>query len=405
MQAGALTVGTSAYDTCTHNDAIILDGTQTFYRLFLLQVSLVTSVVATVPAVAPFGPVQLPLSVLLLTSNMTRGQSISFAAFISPSGHIGYRVVIHMIASFKHPHATIVPPCSVAVARINDTSAAVTAPSWPNAPGAALVCIASSVAAAVAISASSPASCSNFEFVARFDGACLTGRPADASSQLTISQPPLSSVILHVFGSGFNREWSGARCVLQCSGSGGTCSSFSAAQFQSSTSATCGLPPVCNNSNPCNLSLSFPSSSQPSDFPVAIIRMDSFEEDLTANRFSVNGCSGNCTALLSTFDGMLLLRFGFEVGGRSGSTWVQVFPQDTAVLEKSVPYPVEDMVPIRRGRVSHGSTLVSPCMHVTSMLLACVLTHSCSRYYFSSVHAVAAARSSRSFHSLHLLCL
>jgi hypothetical protein len=98
MQAGALTVGTSTYDTCTHNDAIILDGTQTFYRLFLLQVSLVTSVVATVPAVAPCGPVQLPLSVLLLTSNMTRGQIISFAAFISPSGHIGYRVVIHMIA-------------------------------------------------------------------------------------------------------------------------------------------------------------------------------------------------------------------------------------------------------------------------------------------------------------------
>ncbi len=314
--------------------------------------------VATVPAVAPCGPVQLPLSILLVTSNMTRGQSISFAVFISPSGHIGYRVVIHMITSFKQPHATIVLPCSVAVARINDTCASVTAPSWPNAPGPVLLCIASSVAAAVAISASSPASCSNFEFVARFDGASLTGRPADASSQLTISQSPLSSVILHVFGSGFNREWSGALCVLRCGGSGGTCSSFSVAQFKSSTSAACGLPPVCNNSSPCNLSMSFPSSSQPSDFPVAIIRMDSVEADLTANRFSVNGCIGNCTALFSPFDSVLLLRF--EVGGRGGgSTWVQVFPQDTAVLEKSVPYPVEDMVPIRRGRVSHGSTLVS----------------------------------------------
>jgi hypothetical protein len=103
--------------------------------------------------------------------------------------------------------------------------------------------------------------------------------------------------------------------------------------------------------------MSFSSSSQLSDFPVAVIRMDSVEADLTANRFSVNGCSGNCTALLSPFDSVLLLRF--EVGGRGGSTWVQVFPQDTAFLEKSVPYPVEDVAPIRRGLVSHGSTLVS----------------------------------------------
>ncbi len=286
-------------------------------------------------------------------------------------------------------------PCSAALVRFNDTFASVAVPSWPYAPGHVLICIGSSLAVAAATAASLPASCSSFEFVALFEGASLTGRIADTSVRLTIHKSQANVVMLYIGGSGFNREWSGTRCVLQC----GSCSSFSLAAFQSSTSAACGFPPVCNNASLCDLSLSFPSPVHFSDFVVASISIESSQTEVTSHRFSVNGCISNCSALLTPFDSTLLLRF--EVGSGSGSTWVQVHPHDTAVLEKTVSYAVEDVVPVHRGPASRGRTSVRECLK--QIFASVFLAHSFCRCYFSSAHAPVMAHLPRSVVCVALL--
>jgi hypothetical protein len=264
----------------------------------------------------------------------------------------------------------------------------VAVPSWPYAPGNVLICIGSSLAAAAATAASLPASCSSFEFVAHFEGASLTGRTADTSVQLTIHKSQANVGMLYIGGSGFNREWTGTRCVLQC----GSCSSFSLAVFQSSTSAACGFPPVCSNASLCDLSLSFPSPSQFSDFVVASIIIESSQTEVASHDFSVNGCISNCSAILTPFDSTLLLRF--QVGSSSGSTWVQVHPQDTAVLQKTISYAVEDVVPVQRGPASRGRTSVRE--RSKRNFASAFLTHSFCRCCFSSAHAPVLAHSPRS---------
>ena len=237
--------------------------------------------------------------------------------------------------------------------RVNATYVTLTLPSWPYAPGTVLICIGSSVTAAVAVAAATPAACSNFEFVARIEGASFTGRAADISTLLTVAHPQPNNLIIHIGGSGFFPDWTGVLCVLQC----GACSSFSAAAFPSSTTATCSMPPVCSNSTSCRLILSFSSLPEPFPQPVATINFEQSSGDFAAEGFSVNSCDRGCIALLSPFDSILLLRF--QVGGHIGSTWVRAFPQDASVSEKPPPYRADEIVPIHRGSSGYGRTLVS----------------------------------------------
>jgi hypothetical protein len=64
---------------------------------------------------------------------------------------------------------------------------------------------------------------------------------------------------------------------------------------------------------------------------------------------------------LGPFERMALLRF--DVSGRSDHTWVLVVPADADAVEKLLPYPAVDVVPIRRGSTSPGSSLVC-CVYV-----------------------------------------
>lgn len=272
--------------------------------------------------------------------------------------------------------------CRVALTPVNDTFASLTAPSWPYAPGPVQLCIGASVAAAAAVAISTPSGCSDFEFVALFEGASLTGRAADTSTKLTVARQHSDRVSFYIGGSGFSPEWSGVLCVLRC----GDCSSFSAATFHSGVMSSCSVPPACSNASACNLSLSFPAST----FPVASVVFEVPGEDFTAYGFSVNGCTGNCTALLSPFDAMLLLRF--LAGGRSGPLWVQAVPHNTMVLEKPPAYPVEDVVPIRRGTSSNGRTMVSASSRGLARASSFMsYSHVFSRSHFISANAAAAA--------------
>jgi hypothetical protein len=244
------------------------------------------------------------------------------------------------------------------------------------------LCVGASVAAAAAVATSTPSGCTDFQFVALFEGASLTGRAADTSTKLMVSRQQSNRVSFYIGGSGFSPEWSGVLCVLRC----GDCSSFSAATFHSGVMSSCSAPPACSNASACNLSLVFPTST----FPVASVIFEVPGEDFTAYGFSVNGCTENCTALLSPFDAMLLLRF--LAGGRNGPLWVQAVPDDTMVLEKPPAYPVEDVVPIRRGSSSNGRTMVraTSCRlaHATSFMS---YSHVLSRSHFISANAAAAA--------------
>ncbi len=215
------------------------------------------------------------------------------------------------------------------------------------------LCIGSSVAAAAALAASTLSACSDFEFVALFEGASVTGRAADMSTKIIVDKPHSDGVIVHIGGSGFSPEWAGVLCVLRC----GDCSSFSAAKFLSGVLSSCSVPPACSNASVCDLSLSFPAPSGESFFPVASVFFEARGEDITDYGFSVNGCTGNCSALLSPFDSVLLLRF--LAGVRSAFLWVQVVPDNPMVLEKPPSYSAEDVVPIRRGSLNNGRTKVS----------------------------------------------
>jgi hypothetical protein len=254
----------------------------------------------------------------------------------------------------------------VSLTRINDTYVTLTLPSWPSAPGAVLICIGSSVASAVAIAAATPAACSNFEFVARIEGASFTGRAADISTLLAITDPHPNDLKVYIAGNGFFPEWTGVLCVLKC----GVCSSFSAAAFSSSTTASCSMPPVCSNATSCDLTVLFSSSPVDISQPVATINIKSSDGGFAAESFSVNSCSKDCVALLSPFDTIFLLRF--QASGQSGSTWVQVSPGDSSVSEKPAPYPAEEMVPIRRGSTGYGRTLVSSATLEFIVFLFCL---------------------------------
>lgn len=309
------------------------------------------------PARAPCSQASGPIAVTIVTSNATWGGAAAavFAVFVSPYGFKGY-------SSFNTAHiyssgSNHFPFSSVAFTRLNATAAALTAPSWPHPPGLALVCIGASAAAAAAIAASSPAACSTFEFVARVQGASLTGRAADASAGITLARARSDSAVFHILGDGFFEEWTGMRCALQC----GACSSFSVATFHSSVAATCSIPPICSNFSSCGLFLQFTLTSPTVNVSVANISIDGSGADFAASEFSVNGCSRNCTTPLGPFERMALLRF--DVPGRSDYTWVLVVPADADVVEKLLPYPAADLVPIRRGSTSPGSSLVC-CGHV-----------------------------------------
>lgn len=141
--------------------------------------------------------------------------------------------------------------------------------------------------------------------------------------------------------------------MLRC----GDCASFSAAAFQDSAAASCVVPPLCRNTSACELSLLFLSPSESVSVPVAAISIDPSVDIVPASQFSVNGCTEQCSALLSPFDSMLLLRF--EVAARSENTWVDAVPADADALEKPPPLPADDVAPIRRGRASPGSSVVS----------------------------------------------
>jgi hypothetical protein len=104
---------------------------------------------------------------------------------------------------------------------------------------------------------------------------------------------------------------------------------------------------------------------------------------------------------LTPFDSSLLLRF--EFGSGSGSTWVQVHPQDTAVLEKTVSYAVKDVVPVHRGPASRGRTSVRE--RLKEIFASVFLAHSFCRCYFSSAHAPVMAHSPRSVVCVALLML
>jgi hypothetical protein len=239
-----------------------------------------------------------------------------------------------------------------------------------------LLCLGSSVVAAASVAASLPAACVEFEFVALFMGASFTGRAADVSTTLSSSQLQPSSSNIYIGGSGFFPGWNETRCLLQCD----RCSSFSSAVFLSSHDALCTLPPACSNTSTCLLSISFPSPKGPSDFVVASVSIDYSSSQSEEDFFSVNGCSSNCTLLLSPFENLLLLRF--QVARRSAAAWVQAHPAADSVLAKPPPYPVTDLLPIQRGSASHGHTTVRCSWYCLDPLLVTITDYLRSCRFF-----------------------